>query len=72
MLRANVLVVCKDDRACAAFRPRSADAREAKEEEEEEEENEMVCYKGGLAVEQNFQMCDVTSNPTPLSFFLVH
>ena len=21
----------------------------------------MVCYRGGLAVEQNFQMCDVTS-----------
>jgi len=23
----------------------------------------MVCYKGGLAVEENFQMCDVTSKP---------
>lgn len=21
----------------------------------------MVCYSGGLAIEQNFQMCDVTS-----------
>lgn len=21
----------------------------------------MICYKGGLAVEQNYQMCDVTS-----------
>ncbi|OWT38782.1 ATP-dependent permease [Cryptococcus neoformans Bt1] len=49
--------VCKKDRACAAFRPRSVDVKET----DEDEENEMVCYKRGLAVQQNFQMCDVTN-----------
>lgn len=29
--------------------------------EDGDEDNDMVCYKGGLAIEQNFQMCDVTS-----------
>jgi hypothetical protein len=29
-----------------------------------EEVNDMLCYNGGLAVEHNFQMCDVTSEPS--------
>lgn len=49
--------VCKDDDACSAFKTRlpGSDGRVG------EEIDDMVCYKGGLAVEQNFQMCDVTS-----------
>ncbi|WVQ83751.1 hypothetical protein IAT38_005895 [Cryptococcus sp. DSM 104549] len=47
--------VCKNDKACAAFRPRSDSLDNG------DEEDDMVCYQGGLAIEQNFQMCDVTN-----------
>ncbi|ODO01783.1 hypothetical protein I350_06612 [Cryptococcus amylolentus CBS 6273] len=45
--------VCKNDGACAGFLPRSEGA--------EDGEDDMVCYKGALAVRENFQMCDVTN-----------
>lgn len=50
--------VCKNDDACAGFRPRR---RPNDGSDGEQDENDMVCYKGGIAVEENFQMCDVTS-----------
>jgi hypothetical protein len=31
----------------------------------------MVCYKGGLAIERNWQMCDVTSEPFHASHTVV-
>ncbi|WVQ75296.1 hypothetical protein IAR50_004912 [Cryptococcus sp. DSM 104548] len=46
--------VCKNDGACAGFLPRSDGA-------EDGDEDDIVCYKGGLAVRENFQMCDVTN-----------
>ncbi|WWC87386.1 uncharacterized protein L201_002275 [Kwoniella dendrophila CBS 6074] len=54
--------VCKTDKACKAFLPKSppSDGLD-KSEDEDEDENDMVCYKGGLAVQRNFQMCDVTN-----------
>lgn len=62
--------VCENDSACASFAPRFPDddlppGRGGKDGEDGEGEGKgvdnMVCYKGGLAVEQNYQMCDVTS-----------
>ena len=47
--------VCKKDEACSAFRSRWPD------DGTEVKEGDMQCYKGGLAVQENFQMCDVTS-----------
>ena len=52
--------VCKNDQACAAFNTRIP-GPVSTGDGSEEEEDDMVCYKGGLAVQQNFQMCDVTS-----------
>ncbi|WWC58962.1 uncharacterized protein I303_101507 [Kwoniella dejecticola CBS 10117] len=55
--------VCKTDKACSAFRPRNppSDGLENPDGQGEDEEDDMVCYKGGLAVQRNFQMCDVTN-----------
>lgn len=47
--------MCKKDEACSAFRSRWPD------DGTEVKEGDMQCYKGGLAVQENFQMCDVTS-----------
>ncbi|KAK8846559.1 hypothetical protein IAR55_005645 [Kwoniella newhampshirensis] len=52
--------VCKNDQACAAFRPRTPSEGDGTDQDGEEG-SDMVCYKGGLAIEQNFQMCDVTN-----------
>ncbi|WWD00117.1 hypothetical protein V866_007025 [Kwoniella sp. B9012] len=52
--------VCKTDKACSAFRPKSG-ANQEDDNGDEDEEDQMVCYKGGLAVQRNFQMCDVTN-----------
>jgi len=51
--------VCKNDDACAAFQTRypGNDGTGS----QGNETNDMVCYKGGLAIERNWQMCDVTS-----------
>ncbi|WVR04242.1 hypothetical protein IAU60_001242 [Kwoniella sp. DSM 27419] len=55
--------VCKTDKACAAFQPRNPTDGEGlfHPTASDNDENDMVCYKGGLAVERNFQMCDVTN-----------
>lgn len=47
--------MCKKDEACSAFKSRWPD------DGTEVKEGDMQCYKGGLAVQENFQMCDVTS-----------
>ncbi|KAK4685767.1 ATP-binding cassette, subfamily G (WHITE), member 2, partial [Tremellales sp. Uapishka_1] len=51
--------VCKTDQACAGFRTRQL--YDDSPSNGGEEIDDMVCYKGGLAIEQNFQMCDVTN-----------
>jgi hypothetical protein len=55
--------VCKTDKACKPFKPRTPidDPNGGQLPDDDESENDMVCYKGSLAVEHNFQMCDVTS-----------
>ncbi|KAI5454303.1 FAD-dependent urate hydroxylase [Naganishia albida] len=55
--------VCEEDRVCKAFKPRYPSIQEAtnSNDEEEDDTSNMVCYKGGLAVQQNYQMCDVTN-----------
>ena len=50
--------VCKNDQACGGFRPST---RPGDGSQGDQDESDMTCYKGGLAVEENFQMCDVTS-----------
>lgn len=55
------MVVCENDKACAAFQPRFPGDDVDRGSDDEERESNMVCYKGGLAVQQNYQMCDVTS-----------
>lgn len=35
-------------------------------EDGDDEVSDMVCYKGSIAVEHNYQMCDVTSQSQPL------
>ncbi|WVQ97528.1 hypothetical protein IAU59_004642 [Kwoniella sp. CBS 9459] len=52
--------VCKNDKACSSFQPRYPGDDDGSGSDDGEE-NDMVCYKGGLAVERNFQMCDVTN-----------
>ena len=52
--------MCKNDQACSGFRTRIPGSGSSGDGTEDETDD-MVCYKGGLAVEQNFQMCDVTS-----------
>ena len=57
--------VCKNDKACSAFKTRfPSDGNGGSADGNGEGgvgEDDMVCYQGGLAVEQNLQMCDVTS-----------
>nr|XP_019047681.1 ATP-dependent permease [Kwoniella bestiolae CBS 10118]OCF26611.1 ATP-dependent permease [Kwoniella bestiolae CBS 10118] len=54
--------VCKTDKACSAFRPRSSPSDGFEQDDTgDQDEDQMVCYKGGLDVERNFQMCDVTN-----------
>ena len=53
--------VCKNDDACAAFQTRFPEGDGTGSQGNET--NDMVCYKGGLAIERNWQMCDVTSEP---------
>jgi hypothetical protein len=48
-------IVCETDKACAGFKIRTPSGQES------EDDDPMVCYKGGLAVHENYQMCDVTS-----------
>lgn len=52
-------LVCKDDDACAAFQTRYPG--NDNKGNQGNETNDMICYKGGLAIERNWQMCDVTS-----------
>ncbi|KAL7420171.1 FAD-dependent urate hydroxylase [Cryptotrichosporon argae] len=47
--------VCKTNAACAGFKTRNPDGGDV------DDGDDMVCYTGGLAVEQNYQMCDVTN-----------
>jgi hypothetical protein len=55
--------VCKNDQACADFPTRyPGDPDQAPGGNSNGNgTDDMVCYKGGLAIERNFQMCDVTS-----------
>jgi hypothetical protein len=55
--------VCKNDDACAAFQTRLPGNDGTGNQGNET--NDMVCYKGGLAIERNWQMCDVTSELPP-------
>lgn len=57
------LTVCKTDKSCKPFKPRTPvdDGRGGQSPEDGEDQDDMVCYKGGIAVEHNYQMCDVTS-----------
>jgi hypothetical protein len=54
---------CEEDKVCKAFKPRYPSIQEAtnRNDDEEDDTGNMVCYKGGLAVQQNYQMCDVTN-----------
>jgi hypothetical protein len=56
-------LVCKNDKGCKGFKLRNPGENMADPDDgdDDDEENDMVCYKGGLAIEQNFQMCDVTN-----------
>ena len=56
-------LVCKNDDACAAFQTRFPG--DDGTGNQGNETNDMVCYKGGLAIERNWQMCDVTSELPP-------
>jgi hypothetical protein len=60
------LPVCKTDKACKPFKPRTPidDGSGGQIPDDDEDKNDMVCYKGGFAVEHNYQMCDVTSELT--------
>ncbi|KAG9034933.1 hypothetical protein FRB95_012349 [Tulasnella sp. JGI-2019a] len=49
--------VCQTDQACKGFPLRG----EAFNSLEEEAANNMTCYKAGLTVNTNYQMCDVTN-----------
>lgn len=49
------LAVCKTDDACVGF------PLAGKPVEDGEEINNMTCYKGGVTVFENHQMCAVTS-----------
>lgn len=55
--------VCEEDKVCKAFKPRYSSIQEAtnSDDDEDDDMSNMVCYKGGLAVQQNYQMCDVTN-----------
>ncbi|KAJ9115056.1 hypothetical protein QFC22_005384 [Naganishia vaughanmartiniae] len=59
--------VCQEDKVCKAFKPRypsyqaASLSKQETEEEDDDDTGNMVCYKGGLAVQQNYQMCDVTN-----------
>jgi hypothetical protein len=63
--------VCKNDQACSGFKLRLPDGSypdvpapgsgSAPDGEDGSDVNDMVCYKGGVAARQNFQMCDVTN-----------
>lgn len=54
-------IVCKNDDACAGFQTRFPGNEN--NGGAANETSDMVCYKGGLAIERNWQMCDVTSEP---------
>jgi hypothetical protein len=59
-----ICAVCENDKACAAFQPRfpgDETSNDGIDNDDDQRESDMVCYKGGLAVQQNYQMCDVTS-----------
>ncbi len=58
--------VCETNKACASFSPLGVENPSLRtdspdSEDQDDETNGMVCYKGGLAIQQNHQMCDVTS-----------
>lgn len=57
-------IVCKNDDACAGFQTRFPGNEN--NGGAANETSDMVCYKGGLAIERNWQMCDVTSEPRSL------
>lgn len=57
-------VVCETNKACKVFKPRTPpdEGRGGQSPDDGgDEQDDMVCYKGGIAVEHNYQMCDVTS-----------
>ena len=51
-----VILVCQTDESCLGFPVGSVDFSA-----DGEPDLNMICYKGGETVSQNFQMCDVTS-----------
>lgn len=58
--------VCQTDKACAPLKTRwmddgGGDGQSGKNGDDGEDDSGLICYKGGLAVEQNYQMCDVTN-----------
>jgi hypothetical protein len=66
--------VCKSDKACKPFKPRTPidDGNGGQlPDDGDEDKNDMVCYKGGFAVEHNYQMCDVTSRLSSDDPFIV-
>ncbi|ORY24112.1 hypothetical protein BCR39DRAFT_335530 [Naematelia encephala] len=48
--------VCKTSNACSALR-----SRVPVDDDGVDGADDMVCYRGGLAISENFQMCDVTN-----------
>lgn len=52
----DTLLVCQNDNACSGF-PLRGDWNAL----DDEPAQNMTCYKGGLTVNSNYQMCDVTS-----------
>lgn len=52
--------MCKDDNACKGF-PLRGEWNALVDDGEEDPSQNMTCYKGGLTVNTNYQMCDVTS-----------
>lgn len=71
-VRLFLTLVCKNDKACKGFKLRNPvddmvfgkDKHKDKDGDDDDDDDEipdMVCYQGGVAIERNFQMCDVTN-----------
>lgn len=50
--------MCKTDKACRGF---PLHGEFGLLDDDEDVANNMTCYTGGLTVNSNYQMCDVTS-----------
>ena len=53
--------VCETDDACKPLVPEDGPYRSLGGSGDDEPRSEAVCYKGGFAVKEIHQMCDVTS-----------